>query len=577
MMSEISSLAEKITVRKAVFIIFLVGFLVYFNALFNGFVWDDEEQIVKNTVIQSLTNFPQILSGATFNSGGAGLSGWFFRPLFTFNYMFLYAIWGPNPFGFHLFQVIFHLLNGVLVFKILSQLLKRSKYSLLIAAIFATIYVVHAALNLAVVYIAALSEVTLTFFNLSAFYLMIKTLPQKPGIYRLSFWGLLLFCGMLIKESSIVMLPIIITYLLIERFSNWRRWAIAAGVVFIFYFIVRLMVIQTPIRPLELSLISEASLPQRLMTIPWELSVYLGNFFYPARLAIAQHFVVKTFDIYNFWLPITFDLLMIVTGLVIAYKARSKLILFGLLWFGLGFGLVSNIFPLDMTIGEAWMYFPYIGLIFAVAGTFDWLIKNRPKLLPISIIFFSLAIGALGIRTIIRNSNFYDNLTLFAHDVSISPNSFDTENNLGVALFRQGDTQGAKVHFLKSLAIQPKWYFALNNLGAVYEREGNWPEAKKLYEQVTLETDYYLSFENLAMIYLNHESTASAQEFASKTLKKLPQNPRLWIVLAIADYNLGQTDKALQDAQNSYAISPSTEALRLISLIKANQPIPTGD
>ncbi|MFZ5366095.1 MAG: hypothetical protein ACOZBZ_02280 [Patescibacteria group bacterium] len=38
---------------KLIFLIVAVGFLVYFNSLFNGFVWDDEEQIVKNPLIQA--------------------------------------------------------------------------------------------------------------------------------------------------------------------------------------------------------------------------------------------------------------------------------------------------------------------------------------------------------------------------------------------------------------------------------------------------------------------------------------------------------------------------------------------
>jgi len=44
--------------EKFILLLILVGFLVYFNSLSNGFVWDDEEQVVNNVLVHSLSNFP---------------------------------------------------------------------------------------------------------------------------------------------------------------------------------------------------------------------------------------------------------------------------------------------------------------------------------------------------------------------------------------------------------------------------------------------------------------------------------------------------------------------------------------
>ena len=73
---------------------------VYANALLNDFVWDDEEQVVKNNVIHDWGNLPAIFAGSTFYSGGAGLSGGFYRPLVTLSYFADYSVWGLNTFGF---------------------------------------------------------------------------------------------------------------------------------------------------------------------------------------------------------------------------------------------------------------------------------------------------------------------------------------------------------------------------------------------------------------------------------------------------------------------------------------------
>lgn len=69
-------------------------FFVYANALTNEFVWDDEEQIVNNTVICDWDNFPLIFTFSTLYAGGAGLSGGFCRPLVTLSYFWNYMHWG---------------------------------------------------------------------------------------------------------------------------------------------------------------------------------------------------------------------------------------------------------------------------------------------------------------------------------------------------------------------------------------------------------------------------------------------------------------------------------------------------
>jgi len=53
-----------------------LGLMVYGISLFNGFVWDDEEQVVNNAAIRSLANLPFFFTQSTFNSGGgAGMGG----------------------------------------------------------------------------------------------------------------------------------------------------------------------------------------------------------------------------------------------------------------------------------------------------------------------------------------------------------------------------------------------------------------------------------------------------------------------------------------------------------------------
>lgn len=535
-----------LTSKKAVFLIIILGLVVYSNSLFNGFVWDDEEQIVNNQVIQSLANLPQIFSGATFSTGGGGLSGWFFRPLLTFSYMLNYAIWGQNAFGFHLFQLIFHLANSVLLFKILQILLKdfKNKFTLLTSLFISLIFVVHPAITEAVSYVAALSEVMYTFLNLSAFYLLLKSDPLKPKFRNLLLVSLLLFLGLLFKESAIIIFPIIIIYLFLYKRSDLKYWLTAGGVTLAFYFFMRLVLVQTPIRHPQFAPISETPLLFRLMTIPQELFSYLRIVFFPDRLAISQHFVVVNPTLFEFFFPLALSLLFLGLIFFLAWKLKSKLMLLGLSWFILGFLLISNIFPLDMTIAERWLYFPILGLMLVFAAVLFWFLTTKPRfLIPLSVVLI-LAILGLGTRTMVRNNNWRDGLTLYRHDIKISKNSFDLENNLGVELFRNGQYAESKKHFEKSIELQPKWHFAYNNLGAVYEQEKDYQKAKEFYQKTLEISDYYLAYENLAKLVLFQGGAKEAKEFTEDALKKLPYNSNLWLTLALAEDKLGNRKEA---------------------------------
>jgi len=164
-----------------------------------------------------------------------------------------------------------------------------------------------------------------------------------------------------------------------------------------------------------------------------------------------------------------------------------------------------------------------------------------------------------------------DGLTLYSADAKINTNSFDLENNLGVELFRRGGLEEAKPHFEKSLQLQPKWHFSLNNMGAIYQRQGNTEKAKEYYRKVLETSDYYLAYENLsAILTFNEDDPEKAREFTEKSLQKLPNNPNLWLNLAISEYKLGNKEKALKAAENAYTLNPNDQTGYVYSKILNN-------
>ena len=140
----------------------LIGLLVYGVSLFNGFVWDDEEQLLNNTLVHSLTNIPQLLSNSTFSTGGATkLGGVYYRPVMMIYFAVLHSFFGPSGFVFHLAQVTIHILGVWLLYKIVAKLTNKR-----VGFFSAILFLVHPVNVEAVVYVSAVQDVLVAFFGL---------------------------------------------------------------------------------------------------------------------------------------------------------------------------------------------------------------------------------------------------------------------------------------------------------------------------------------------------------------------------------------------------------------------------
>ena len=199
-------------------------------------------------------------------------------------------------------------------------------------------------------------------------------------------------------------------------------------------------------------------------------------------------------------------------------------------WLLMGMFLVSNlIVPLDGTLDETWLYFPLIGFMGFLAIIIDQINKKTIIWLLVLVVSF------LSIRTFIRNFEWHDGLTLYGQAIKNSPPSYELENNYGVELFRNRQILEAKPHFEKSIQLQPRWWFAYNNLGAVYQRQGDIAKAEDLYKKSIDKADYYLAYENLAVILFNKGDSEETKKFVKAALLKFPQNAILNEILRLSN------------------------------------------
>lgn len=503
--SQASKMLKNFIKKYGVIIILIVlGFLVYANALSNKFVLDDEDQIVNNPLWHKLSNIPQIFTADSFNSGGSAINlGNFYRPILSLTFLINYRLWGLKTPGYHVFQVIFHVFTAILIFYLLREILDRFRFRWARGAAFlaSLLFVVHPANVEAVGYISAVEEVLYSFFILLSFLVFLKAYDKQNQRNQNKYLFLvftLMFLGLLAKESAIVIFPLIAIYLfLFESPSRKILKKLVAGTIITgsFYAFLRFAVAHIPIHggtfgtPIE-----KAGFLSKLLTIPAEIMTAIKTIVFPLRLLLNQQFVINSPRDFRFW-GYSLILLAIIclVGILIKYsdKQNIKIPLFFIGWFVIGIAPTINL-PLDYTFAERWLYFPWIGLAALFAVLFFQIIERVGKNWRPSIyILLIVIIASFSVRTILRNRDWRDGLTLFGHDLQYAPDDSYSQNNYGWMLAKAGRFDEAQLHFEKAIELDNSNPSAHSNLGAIYEIRGDLERAAGEYQKaVELGVDY---------------------------------------------------------------------------------------
>ena len=493
---------------KKVWIIIFLGLLIYGFSLFNGFVWDDE---------------------VVFQNSISPFDSTYYRPVTSVIRSTIYNIFGPRPFFFHFFQLIFHIVTAVFIYYLFKRFFKET-----LSLILALIFLVHPANVEAVSFASAMQEVLFTLTGLTGLYLFISS--KNLSIAKIFLSTVILLIALLMKETAIVFFVLVFCYLFLFKKNKQNvliNYSILIVILLMTYLLVRISGGNLYIHGQGLFPIMRVSFITRLMNIPLIIKYYLGMFFFPINLAIAQHWVIKLPSFINFFLPLILEVLLFLTAVIYSLKKKDKIFAFFFLWFLVGLLPHLQIIPLNMTVAERWLYFPMIGLLGMMGSAMGKLkIKNE----KLKIILFNLSIiiiSILSIRSFIRTLDWRNGLALFGHDIK-KTSSFDLQNNFGTELFRVGRYDEAKKYFKISTELAPYWWVNWNNLGAIYEREKNYQKAAEYYQKSINNGQYYLAYENLAKILVLHgKDQKKTEEFLKEVLKLFPKNENLLRINAL--------------------------------------------
>lgn len=506
---------------KHYIILVLLVILTFSISLQNSFVWDDYELIVDNPNISlPLKEIPSvfIMPLSKFASFSKHQQG-YYRPLVMTLYILNYKIWGLNPLGFHLTNIIFHIFCVIVLYKV-GLILFSDKNRELLSLMAASIFAVHP-VNSEVIGRTAPGEVMLGFFLILSLYFFLK---ESTSLSLFTF-----FLALMSKESA-VMFPFALLILSSHK-KGVKKGAIALIpyiALTVAYFIFRGRVVDNFLgveapKAIFTRVITMAATTLdyiRLLVIPYPLEPFYAARWYTSITEPKVMLAILT---------------LMLTSLL-AFKIRKDrvmLFLLALIFFMLAPVIWKvNTFPcgyFDLAaIAVRFLYFPAMSFALLVSALFINIFKDKTKMYAvigwISVVIIFAVITAHS--SIIWKNEF----TLFKKILGKSPDSSFAHVGLGDAYKKMGRIDDAMAEWQRAIELNPyntgnalaEWQKAVdtnpsdshsyNSIGNVYLLRGDYEKAIHLYK-MALKADIH-NVETYYNLAISLEKTGKSEEAA---------------------------------------------------------------
>ncbi len=519
-----------LSTRTFFLLILFFGIAAYSNTLHAPFYFDDYPSILNNSSILNPWDWIGLLDKAPT------------RFLVFFSFAINYKIGGASPFGYHVVNLIIHLLNGILVFGI--ALLLSTPHELqgktlppaqknLIAFASAIIFVCHPVQTQAVTYIVQRMTSMASFFYLATILLYLHFRISKVR----AFYLLGLFTALLSMLSKEIAFTLPVTLLLCEiLFFNQNAKSIPSLVKRLLPFVLVSLLIpgmyflnheQLVRHGGQMGLVpTGAKNLSRSMYFITQLDVirtYLRLLVFPIRQTFDYDFPLST----GFFSPATFgSFMLLVAILATGYRLIRKqpLAVFGILFFFLTLSIESTIIPLPDLIFEHRLYLPMAGFAFLTASFLAKFLKS-PRLFTIISIALALILGTL---TYQRNTVWTNEIVFWKDQIKKAPFKGRGYFQLGMAYNKIHQYPLAADSFLEALRWTPedkKNDIEFNNVGAAYDHSGQ---------------------------------TTKAEHWFRKGLESHPKSGTLHTNLAVLEARKGNSEDAILLLKKSIALEPGT-------------------
>ena len=553
----------------------LLTLIAYIPAFSANFVnWDDPDYVINNLMIRSFSDF-----GKFFTTTVQGN----YHPLTMISLAINYAISGNNAFSYHAFNVLFHLANVFLVYKLISRL---SFNNVFIAFTVAILFGVHPMHVESVAWVSERKDVLYSMFFLLGLISYLKYLDQnsrKHFIYTLIWFAL----SILSKPAAIVFPGVLFAL----DYYRKRELSISLFLEKIPFLLLSLVLVfltmkeQTAVGATPLTEVYDFK--TRIFFPFYGYMMYIVKMIWPFNLSAFYPFLPL-----NTALPLSYLIspVVFIAMLFICFKTwkTQREITFGFGFYFINLILVSQIFLFGSAIiADRYTYMPYVGLFFLIGWAIDQKLKLKTLSAYMFIIVLSLIFTFLSFRqasTWKNTASLWDSAInnhpsskayksraqLFQQEgdvdkaieyyhklIAINVNDEGAYHNLGVIYFNQGKDSLSLINFNAALNLKPDYEAALNSRGALYARQGKNDLAYADFDKVgQLNPNFDQAHKNKAGVYFQQNKFDLAIEEYKQYLIINKNDADAYAYLGASFLNTGANEEAIKAFEQVVIINP---------------------
>jgi protein O-mannosyl-transferase len=572
----------------------LTTFIVFLPALNAGFVnWDDDINFLNNGNYRGL---------------GAAQLQWMFTTFLMGHYIPLtwmtfgldYVVWGMNPAGYHLTNILLHAANAVLFYFVALHLLRLSasrhlvdrSSAPIIGSAFATLlFAVHPLRAESVAWITERRDVLSGFLCLAVVltYLQYCSVPDRQtGRTRYApawYWASLGFFALALLSKSMAMtLPAIL--LLLDAYplrrlgvvGSGRRWlpSTSAVVEKLPFFLLSLVAAYTSLVALDLA----AQVASRSGAITWDADATVemssidriavsanALFFYLWKMAVPLHlspfYELPPPAAFETWPAlISFAVVCAVTAIVIVGHRRRPAL--AAVWVGC-IVMLSPVIWVPQIAADRYTYLACTGWALLCGGGLAsaWRYCQQCNIdarARASLAGLALAVvAALGVLTWNQVGVWRDSETLWAHGVAVWPSSW-SHFKLGEILAQRGDLADAIENFEAALRIDPRNTYAHTALGFAFTIQDRLTEALEQYDDaLRIGPRFASAHTGLGLVFARQGKLSEASDQFRRALEIDAGDAQAHINLGLILKKQGQRGKAAAHFQQAVQADPNSE------------------
>jgi tetratricopeptide (TPR) repeat protein len=461
----------------------LLAAAAYGNSLAGPFIFDDEPSIIENPTIRRLWPIGPVLNPPPHSLTVVG------RPLANFTLAINYALGGLAVRGYHIFNLVVHILAGLTLYGIvrrtlslpgMPESLSRSASSLALSV--AALWAVHPLQTESVTYIVQRTEALVGLLYLWTLYATIRC-ATADTLKRQQAWGacaaLACLCGMAVKEVM-VSAPLIVAlydrvFLCRSLREVWqkRRWLyLGMGLTWV---LLGVLVVQSAGRGNSAGFGYGMTSWEYLRTQFGWIAHYLWLTFWPHPLVLDYGNATATSAAEI--VPYAVLVAALLGGTLLAFFRQPWIGFLGI-WFFAILAPTSSVVPLfGQTAAEHRMYLPLAAIVTLIVVR-GWLLCDRvsratPAIRRWATVLSACAVVGLAGCTWRRNQDYQSELQIWNSVVAARPQNPRGFISRGIAWRTLGRLDEAQADLTTALALEPRQTMAWCNLGLVNEQRGD--------------------------------------------------------------------------------------------------------